>query len=206
MTIILLNGTSSSGKSSLAKTLQNLILKEPYIHTGIDPFFDMLPKDYIHFGPHSKEGIGLVKESDFRGPVHNIVNGPLGMQFYRSIVHATKVMADNGHNLIVDEVLFEDEILKEYIVQLQEHTVYLVGVLCRLEVLEDREFLRSNRARFLARPQLKRVHGPTRIYDLLVDTTTGTITNTAQQIANYITANPPKAAQQLQRIFRRSII
>ena len=35
--VILLNGTSSAGKSTLAKQLQE-ILPQPYLHTGIDHF------------------------------------------------------------------------------------------------------------------------------------------------------------------------
>ena len=41
--IILLNGTSSAGKSTLAKALQTL-LSEPYLHVGIDTLVFALPK------------------------------------------------------------------------------------------------------------------------------------------------------------------
>jgi chloramphenicol 3-O phosphotransferase len=43
--IILLNGTSSSGKSSVARALQE-VLSEPYLHLGIDTFIAMLPSRY----------------------------------------------------------------------------------------------------------------------------------------------------------------
>ena len=40
--IIFLNGTSSSGKTVIAKALQQ-ILDEPYLHYAVDSFLDMLP-------------------------------------------------------------------------------------------------------------------------------------------------------------------
>ena len=45
-TILLLNGTSSSGKTSLVKALQTL-LPEPFLDAGLDRFLWMLPKRYL---------------------------------------------------------------------------------------------------------------------------------------------------------------
>ena len=42
--IIILNGTSSSGKTSVLHALQDL-LEEPYLEAGIDKFFSCFPKD-----------------------------------------------------------------------------------------------------------------------------------------------------------------
>ena len=44
--IIFLNGTSSSGKTSIAKTLQE-ILDEAYMHVSVDTFLLMLPDQYL---------------------------------------------------------------------------------------------------------------------------------------------------------------
>ena len=44
--IILLNGASSAGKSSIVKVLQT-ILSEAYLEAGIDKFLFMLPHDYL---------------------------------------------------------------------------------------------------------------------------------------------------------------
>ncbi len=45
-TVIILNGASSSGKSSLLKELQNT-LDEPYLNAGLDKFLWMLPSRYL---------------------------------------------------------------------------------------------------------------------------------------------------------------
>ena len=45
-TIIMLNGTTSAGKTSIISVLHK-ILDEPYLHAGIDAFFHMLPPRYL---------------------------------------------------------------------------------------------------------------------------------------------------------------
>jgi len=45
--IIFLNGTSSSGKSTLIKGLQ-AALDEPFLELGLDKFIWMLPKRYLN--------------------------------------------------------------------------------------------------------------------------------------------------------------
>jgi chloramphenicol 3-O phosphotransferase len=42
-TVVILNGVGSSGKSSIARALQD-ILDEPYLHVQMDAFLDMLPE------------------------------------------------------------------------------------------------------------------------------------------------------------------
>jgi chloramphenicol 3-O-phosphotransferase len=44
--IVFINGTSSSGKTTIIRALQEK-LKEPYIEAGIDKFIWMLPKRYL---------------------------------------------------------------------------------------------------------------------------------------------------------------
>ncbi len=48
-TVIFLNGTSSSGKTSISLELQQ-ILDEPYLHISVDKFLYMLPVDYLNGG------------------------------------------------------------------------------------------------------------------------------------------------------------
>jgi len=57
--IIFLNGTSSSGKTAIAKALQE-IMDGYYLHTGIDHFLERAPKKIHVFSdggnPSSAEG------------------------------------------------------------------------------------------------------------------------------------------------------
>ena len=48
--IIFLNGPSSSGKTRISKTLQN-VLDEPYLHVGLDHFLPMLARRFCGINP-----------------------------------------------------------------------------------------------------------------------------------------------------------
>jgi chloramphenicol 3-O phosphotransferase len=83
--IIFLNGTSSSGKTTLARELQNR-LSEPYLHFSIDSFLAMLPEKYF----------SGAEEMALPNVISPIVSG-----MHRSIA----AFADAGNNIIVDHVL-----------------------------------------------------------------------------------------------------
>lgn len=46
-TLIVLNGTSGSGKTTIAGALRELFV-EPFLHAGIDKFIFTLPRRYLH--------------------------------------------------------------------------------------------------------------------------------------------------------------
>ncbi|MBN1684356.1 MAG: hypothetical protein JW855_02845 [Gammaproteobacteria bacterium] len=56
-----------------------------------------------------------------------------------------KILADQGHHLIIDEVLFGHDLLKDYVNLLKSHTVYFIGVFCDLSIMQEREILRRDR-------------------------------------------------------------
>ena len=60
-TIIILNGTSSAGKTSLVLALQK-ILPEPFLDSGIDKFIWMLPERYLD-QPLWDEVLGLATQA-----------------------------------------------------------------------------------------------------------------------------------------------
>jgi chloramphenicol 3-O phosphotransferase len=89
-------------------------------------------------------------------------------------------MAGQGNNLIVDEVIFNDEI-SEYVELLSDFDLHLVGVMAPLEVLEAREAARADRLPGLARWQYERVHKGIR-YDLEIDSSSATPLECARRI------------------------
>ena len=68
-TIILLNGTSSSGKTSIVKALQDS-MEEPYLDMGIDRFIWMLPKRFLN-RPLWDEVLGLADRAVRRGLLYS---------------------------------------------------------------------------------------------------------------------------------------
>ena len=161
--IILLNGVGSAGKTSIAQALQT-ITADPFLHVGIDTFIEMMPPS--SFG--TPDGLTFAFTEEDGKPSAVITSGPFAQRVFRGKRLALAALADAGNDLILDEVIWDDE-LAEYQTLFARHDLKLVGVFAPLEVLEAREIARGDRAIGLARWQFSRVHAG-RTYDLEVDT------------------------------------
>jgi len=103
--IIFLNGCSSVGKTSLIKAIQHLS-EEPYLTFGVDTLFVTMPSKYLPGGEKSSEGIQFVPGIDQKGfPVTEVKSGSYGKKVSSSIPKIIKQLVDDGHNLILDEVI-----------------------------------------------------------------------------------------------------
>ncbi len=173
--IVLLNGVGSAGKSSIAKSLQT-ITAAPFLHVQMDAFLDMLPEA---LQDHA-DGFSFETVLEDGKPSVVITSGPVGGRTMRGMRHAIAAMARQGNNLIVDDVIFNDEIA-EYIELLSGFDLHLVGVMAPLEVLEAREATRADRLPGLARWQYPRVHKGID-YDLEVDSSRLTPLECARRI------------------------
>ncbi len=198
--IILLNGVSSAGKSSIAKALQG-IWPTPLLELGIDRFISMMPRKYIGLGPEAQQGFQYVSDRDELGPIVHVKSGWLGHKLLLSIPSIIYSLTQHGYDLVVDEVIEGDERLWNYVQLLNNHRVYFIAVVCNIDTLEERERARQNRPVGMARPQSKIVHGPTRVYDFEIDTTFVSPDTSAQQILDFITQNPkPQAFKKLKML------
>lgn len=186
-TIILLNGTSSSGKTSIVKALQP-ILEEPYLDAGLDKFLWMLPDRYLE-RPLWDEVLGLAHQA-----------GPVGHRLIAGMHQAIAVLSLAGNNVIADHVLVETGWLQQCIDSFSTLPAYFVGVRCPLAVLEQRERERRNRTWGQAKAQYALVHAHG-IYDLEVDTSLLSPEDCAQQIKERLhSGNPPEAFKRLQQL------
>lgn len=189
-TIIFLNGCGSSGKTSIAKSIQYLS-DTPWLRLGIDMFVDMLPNRYIAFGDKAREGyFSFIPGSNKHGSTMRVEMTPQGDKFFCMLPCFAKLLADNGHQLIIDEVLFGDDILKMYVEELRSHTTYFVGIFCELPKMQEREILRGDRAAGLSNDQIDRVHIGSRKYDLIVDTTHLSPFEAAREILDFVAGCP----------------
>ncbi len=182
--IIFLNGTSSSGKTSIAEALQQIV-DEPYLHCSVDGFITMLAERYI---PQDEQD--EISEEDFEtlnALIPKIVSG---------MHHCIPVLASVGINLIVDHVLQSPAWLNECVDLLVDFPVLFVRVQCPLEELEQREQKRD-REPGLARRQFDVVHAH-RVYDVEVDTFAHSPMECALQIQQALRDNrSPRAFAQL---------
>ena len=183
-TILILNGASSSGKSSLLCALQKL-LDGPFLDAGIDKFIWMLPKRYLD-RPLWDEVLGL-----------NIRAGPLGHRLFSGMHHAIAALSRAGNHVVADHVLVEARWVTECAALLAPLPAYLVGLRCPLEVLEQREKERKDRTWGQAREQFEVVHAHV-VYDLEVNTSLHSPEECAQQVQAMLRAgNPPQAFRRL---------
>jgi chloramphenicol 3-O phosphotransferase len=179
-TVLVLNGTSSSGKTSLVRALQRC-LDEPYLDAGLDKFLFMLPGRYLD-RPLWDEVLGLATQA-----------GPLGRQLVRGMHQAIAALAGAGNNVLADHVLVEADWVRECAALLADLPAYLVAVRCPLAVAEAREQARENRTLGQARAQFAVVHQHA-VYDFEVDTARDSAEACAAQIKAWLGSAPTPAA------------
>jgi chloramphenicol 3-O phosphotransferase len=153
-TIILLNGASSSGKSTLSLALQAK-LERPAYHLAQDAFHQMASKTH--------------RQADFWAVTASTI---LAMH------HTIALFSNLGLDVIVDHVILdrppEHLWLRECVRLLHAHPVLFVRVECPLAELERREQQRGDRRAGQARAQIDRIHEHG-VYDLTVNTATQTL-------------------------------
>lgn len=174
--IIFLNGTSSSGKSSLLKALQ-IRLQEPYLDMGIDKFIWMLPKRYLD-RPLWDDVLGKAHQS-----------GPVGLTLFSGMHHAIAAAASRGNNILADHVFVEKAWVDECAALFAGMNAYLVGLTCPLEILEQREKDRKDRTLGQARLQYEVIHKYTK-YDLELDTSKLSIEECTEQVVERLKFPP----------------
>jgi chloramphenicol 3-O phosphotransferase len=173
--IILLNGVGSVGKSSVAKALQ-AITADPFLHVSMDAFLEMMPPGSFD---RPDDVMFEVIEEDGK-PSVVIKQGLFADRVMRGMRHAIAAMADEGNDMIVDDVLLFDA-GAHYEDVLAAHQLIKVGLFAPLDVLEERERQRGDRLIGLARWQYGRVHRGIN-YDLEIDTSRATAQECAQRI------------------------
>jgi chloramphenicol 3-O phosphotransferase len=174
-TIIFLNGTTSSGKSSILNHLQ-IMLSGPFLDAGIETFIWMLPERYLHQRELWDTVLG-----------HAAYAGPLGHTLFSGMHHAIAALSRAGNHILADHVLVEPDWVRECAILFHELPAYLIGIHCPLEVIEQRERDRADRTLGQARKQYDRAHAHG-IYDFVIDSSLATPEACATLIRDYVTS------------------
>jgi len=175
--IILINGPSSSGKTTLALAVQKQI-DIPFLRFSFDLFLDnkVLPLDQIRIGGFSWD---RMRPSVFRG-IHRCL----------------PALAKAGNNLIFDHIIESKEWLEDLLQSIFELDVFFVGLHCSLPELERRELQRGDRRVGEARADLETVHSITS-YDLELNSENEVEENAALLIEAWKTRKRPSALDQM---------
>jgi chloramphenicol 3-O phosphotransferase len=166
--IILINGTSSSGKTTLVRKLQGA-LPDLWLEMGIDRFAYALP-GRVQGQPTWPQLFRYVRPGGRSDGPFSIETTPLGNRFISGIHATTAALADVGLNVIVYPVILERAWLEECARLWAKLDVLFVGVRCPLEVVLRRELEREEaRTHGQAEAQFEVVHRWA-TYDIEVDT------------------------------------
>jgi chloramphenicol 3-O phosphotransferase len=173
--IVVLNGVSSVGKSSIARALQ-MIATQPFLHVQMDTFLQMLPPAY------QRNCEEFCAETHAEGEKRTLVanSGMVVKRTLRGMRHAIAAMAGQGLSLVVDAVM-DETAAAEYAQLLAAFSTCMVGVFAPLDVVETREQDRGDRVTGLARAQFDLVHRNIH-YDLMIDTSMASPMECALQI------------------------
>jgi chloramphenicol 3-O phosphotransferase len=192
--VIWLNGTSSSGKSTIAKQLQR-DLPEHYIHTGIDHYMERVSPTFAvpnnGIDPCVADGMVWV----FPTPKHisEVRLGPAGFNLLRGMYAAIAALAEHGNNVIIDDVVWEPSLLREAVSTLHHLDVLFVGVRCPMEVAERREQSRGDRPTGLVKAHYLSVHAH-QLYDLEINTSLNDPAQSVALIQQYLADDRPRNA------------
>jgi len=173
--IIFLNGTSSSGKSTLAKELQEQ-LDDLYIHMSLDDVWPRLP-----------EKMHRIEEWWKKVPLDRFVAG-----FHNAIAAYSRA----GVGVIIDHCTNNAEGMQDCLELFKETRVVFVEVSCPLTTLREREEARGDRAVGQAEAQIPgyREFREAYPYDLRLDTSVHTPGECARRIVEVLNDTTRKTA------------
>lgn len=174
--IILIDGASSAGKSTIARRLQQR-LPEPFWHYSIDHLRDagVLPLERIRSGEFPWAG---QREAFFDG-------------FH----HSLPALAGAGNHLIVEHIVETETWMATLVRLLEPFDVFFVGVICPVDELERRERARGDRHRGDARRDVETI--PVHAYDLELDGTLDPDRNVERLLEAWRRRQPPSVFQQM---------
>ena len=163
--IILLNGVSSSGKSTLGLALQDT-LPEKYFLFSQDGFSETWPYKYWK---EDRDGIYI--------------------ETMKYMNRTIRMLAEAGVNTIIDHLFLDNGkpnatgvvVLRDCIQQFWDFPITFVRVDCDLDELDRRERWRGNRDLGTAEWQLKELY-PKHTYDMVVSTSKHATIDCAEEI------------------------
>jgi chloramphenicol 3-O phosphotransferase len=151
--IIILNGASSSGKTTLGRALQRT-LGHPYFYFSSDQLVEA----------------NILPEVDRNAQAGEWAWSTMRPRFFNGFHHCVAALASAGNSLIVEHIFESQSWLDDCVRLLAPFDVFFVGVHCPLLELERRERERGNRTIGEARSHLLDGIHTWGVYDFEVDT------------------------------------
>src|SRR5579862_9241563 len=151
--VVILNGTSSAGKSSIARQFRDdrAAAGECWLVIALDDFNDRLPHQWLraggHQGPFSDDGLTIDPRAE--PPVVRL--GQVGRRLFAAYRRTAAAWARAGFDVLVDDVCFDEDAVRDWQEALAGLRVTWVALHCAPDVAEARELARGDRLAGLAR-------------------------------------------------------
>src|SRR6478736_5522201 len=121
--VILVNGPSSAGKTTLCRALQAAI-EDPYLVVGFDDFIFMAPPRYYRGADtarqeerdaFTRQGAEMMTVSKPGEPLSVVARfGPVFRRLVDAMAPAVRALIDGGNAVIFDHVLHDQPMLESY--------------------------------------------------------------------------------------------
>lgn len=180
--IVLLNGVSSSGKSTLARQLL-ADFDTPWFHMGVDMFGAMRAEAQTH-------------DLDQASLTEVLRRTRAG--FHRAV----RAMALAGNNIVMDHVLSEPWRLADLLTVMADVDVVFEGVHRDAAVLMEREIARGDRVIGTAAAQMEPTHNHG-LYDVEVNTSADDVQSCSARIREYLAQHPDPTVRVFHALRRR---
>ena len=185
-TVIILNGPSASGKSSIQKEFQTLMMPNLWIKLGIDSLFDKPMPDITleNLAYWQAENpirwVTTTKDSD-ENSIMTLFTGDQGDKVAYGMNSAIAAYAQNGCNIIVDYIAYKKEWIDDLQNKLKNTKTVWVKVEIPLSTLEEREVGRGTSPKGHARSHYNTVYWNIS-YDMEVNSGKDSALTIAEQI------------------------
>ncbi|MCL4229882.1 hypothetical protein KJZ61_04330 [Candidatus Dependentiae bacterium] len=188
--VIILNGPSSSGKSTIQREFQYLMMPELWIKLGIDTLFDQpmpdIQGDNLSFWqtPNKIRWVDSAHDADHNAII-TLCTGQEGEKVAYGMNSAIAAYAKEGCNVIVDYIAYKKEWLNDLHDKLKNIKTYWIKVNIPLHVLEEREVARGTSPKGHARSHYDSVHWDIK-YDFEVHSDQEDAAEIAQRIKKFL--------------------
>lgn len=178
--LVVLNGTSSSGKTTVARAFQDAA-PSIFLNFSIDSILAALPPSVLQ---RMLEGMPV---ADLRLP-----------ELVRAFYACTGELLRAGHNLVTDHAVTARYHAESLLAACEGHETFIVGIECPISVAREREAARGDRRRGLADQQFEHIHSWL-AYDLVIDTSKQSASDAAAAILEAVASGSSKAAADTRR-------
>ncbi len=199
-TLIILNGGSSAGKTTLGKALQDT-MDECYLLLGIDVFWFSLPPRQLDLDRVDPEYYSWDVSIENGLEYFRVTPGPILDRVMEGRYLGIRQFLDLGFNVVADDVIWKREWLLQALQLFEDYRVYFVGVFVSDAEGARRETARGDRHAGWDRGSARFAHHDA-IYDMTVDTTDHDPEQCALEIKRALADNArPKAFAKMRRRF-----